>query len=68
MVEVKLGDKNLSAGLRYFGEKYQVKGVQIVKNLARGERKGDLFELREAEDFLKRLNAWFFLKKHLNVI
>lgn len=57
MVEVKLGDKNLSAGLRYFGEKYQVKGVQVVKNLARGERKGDLFELREAEDFLKRLNA-----------
>lgn len=57
MVEVKLGDKNLSAGLRYFGEKYQVKGVQVVKNLARGERKGDLFELREAEDFLTRLNA-----------
>jgi predicted AAA+ superfamily ATPase len=57
MVEVKLGDKNLSAGLRYFGEKYQVKGVQVVKNLARGERKSDLFELREAGDFLRWLKA-----------
>lgn len=57
MVEVKLRDKDLSAGLRYFGEKYKVKGVQVVKNLARGERKGDLFELREAEDFLRWLKA-----------
>ena len=55
LVEVKVSDKQLSKTLRYFGENLQVPGVQVVKNLPLGRREGELFEVREARDFLKRL-------------
>jgi uncharacterized protein len=55
MVEVKLSDKQLSPNLRYFGERYSIKGVQVVKKLERGQKHGELFEVREAKDFLSSL-------------
>ncbi len=57
MVEVKLSDNQLSANLTYFGEKHSIKGVQVVKNIARGQKYGDLFEVREAKDFIEALRA-----------
>lgn len=54
IVEVKLSDKEISKNLRYFSEKYDLKGVQLVKNL-RQERKEGNIELRRALDFLSEL-------------
>lgn len=50
--EVKLSDSSISKNLLYFCEKYNVPGVQIVKNLKR-ERKEGVIEIRDAVSFLK---------------
>lgn len=50
--EVKLSDPEISRNLRYFCEKYNVHGVQVVKNLKRERKEGNI-EVREAASFLK---------------
>lgn len=50
--EVKLSDNSISKNLLYFCEKYNIPGIQLVKNLKR-ERKEGLIEIREAVSFLK---------------
>jgi uncharacterized protein len=55
MIEVKVSDKNLSPNLVYFADRYNIKGVQVVKNLSRGERRGNLLEIRSAKDFFSSL-------------
>jgi predicted AAA+ superfamily ATPase len=55
LIEVKLSDKSLSPGLVYFGEKYRVPGVQVVKNLPYGKSFGAQFGILEARDFLENL-------------
>ncbi len=54
LIEAKLSDKEVSKSLRYFSEKYDLKGVQLVKNL-RQERKELQIELRRAVSFLSEL-------------
>jgi len=54
MVEAKLSDANISPALKYFHAKYDLPGVQIVKNL-RQERMVGTLALRRAYDFLKTL-------------
>jgi hypothetical protein len=50
--EVKLSDPDISKNLLYFCGKYNVPGIQIVKNLKR-ERKEKTIEVRDADLFLK---------------
>jgi len=50
--EVKLSDNSISKNLLYFCEKYNIPGIQLVKNLKR-ERKEGLIEIREAVSFLE---------------
>src|SRR5208337_3696879 len=50
--EAKLSDPDISKTLFYFCGKYNVPGVQIVKNLKR-ERKEGRIEVRDAVPFLK---------------
>jgi predicted AAA+ superfamily ATPase len=52
--EAKLSDSKISDTLYYFCGKYNVPGIQIVKNL-RQERKKDSIEVRKAEGFLREL-------------
>jgi predicted AAA+ superfamily ATPase len=52
--EAKLSDSQISKNLFYFCEKYDKSGIQIVKNLKRERRQGNI-ELRGAEGFLREL-------------
>jgi predicted AAA+ superfamily ATPase len=52
--EAKLSDSQISKNLFYFCEKYDKPGIQIVKNLKRERRQGNI-ELRGAEGFLREL-------------
>lgn len=54
IIEVKLSDKQLSKNLKYFSNKYKLKGVQIVKNLKR-EKNIDGIKIVEATNYLKNL-------------
>jgi hypothetical protein len=47
-------DATLSPGLRYFHNKYSLKAVQVVKNLATERMINDI-SLRRATSFLKEL-------------
>lgn len=53
-IEVKLSEREISKHLKYFSEKYNFNGVQVVKNL-RQERKEGKIELREGIKFLNEL-------------
>lgn len=54
MIEVKYSNPNISPGLRYFHEKYQIPGCQVVKNLVR-ERIENGIEILSGLTFLKDL-------------
>jgi len=54
LIEVKYSDDKISKNLKYFCEKYDLKGTQIVKEL-RNEKMVENIEIRDAEKFLKEL-------------
>ena len=54
IIEIKLSDSQLSKELKYFTEKYDLPGAQIVKNLKREKSLGRVSVLR-ADSFLKGL-------------
>jgi predicted AAA+ superfamily ATPase len=54
MVEVKSQDRSLSPGLRYFHERYDFPGVQLVADLHQENEAGPL-KLRRALDWLEEL-------------
>jgi len=54
LIEAKLTDHALSKNLKYFADKYKVKGIQIVKELRREKTIGGI-EIVLAENFLKEL-------------
>ncbi|MDR3336353.1 MAG: ATP-binding protein [Treponema sp.] len=54
LAEAKLSDSAINKNLYYFCEKYQVPGVQIVKNLKR-ERRQDRIEVRDAAAYFREL-------------
>ncbi len=53
-IEVKLSDREIAKNLRYFSEKYNVKGIQVVKNL-RTEYQSGSIKVLKGENFLKSL-------------
>ena len=60
LAEAKLSDSAVSKNLMYFCEKYNVLGIQVVKNLKReqkisGPERRNAIELRRAGAFLSRL-------------
>ena len=55
IIEVKLSDNSISRSLHYFHKKYNMKAIQIVKNI-RTERMAGGVELRKAFSFLKALS------------
>ena len=57
IIEVKLSNKNLSKNLKYFSQKYNLKAIQLVKNLKREKQIGDHIKILEAHNYLKQ----FFL-------
>ena len=54
IIEVKLSDHTISPNLQYFCDKYDLPGLQAVKNLKREYRVGSI-EVVEARNFLKSL-------------
>lgn len=54
LIEVKRADANISANLIYFSNKYNLAGIQLVKELKR-ERQVDNLRLVRAEDYLQGL-------------
>jgi predicted AAA+ superfamily ATPase len=54
LVEAKLSDSDISKNLFYFCEKYKIPGIQVVKNIKREHRRGDI-EVRSAEEWLSGL-------------
>lgn len=54
IIEVKLSDNNLSKNLQYFSEKYNLKAVQLVKNLKREKALGNV-SIVKLEDYLEKL-------------
>ncbi|MCK5211233.1 ATP-binding protein [Candidatus Parcubacteria bacterium] len=54
IIEVKLSDSQLSKDLKYFTQKYDLPGIQIVKNLKREKSLGRVNVFR-ADNFLKGL-------------
>ena len=55
MIETKIGDETVSPALRYFSEKYNILGVQVVKDLRMERSDGPLIEIRKAAAFLAGL-------------
>ena len=55
IIEVKLTDTSLSRSLHYFHNKYSLKAVQVVKNLATERLINHDIPLRRAESFLNDL-------------
>ena len=55
IIETKTGDGAINPALRYFSEKYNIPGVQVVKNLRMERSDGPLLEIRKAEMFLAGL-------------
>ncbi|NCO79929.1 ATP-binding protein [Candidatus Falkowbacteria bacterium] len=54
LVEVKLTDGTLSKNLKYFSDKYNLKGLQVVKELKREKSIGNI-EIVSADSYLKNL-------------
>lgn len=54
VVEAKIRDSNISQNLKYFCEKYHLKGIQIVKELRR-ERTIGKIDILKANSYLKKL-------------
>jgi uncharacterized protein len=55
IIEVKLSDEKISPNLKYFTEKLQVNGVQVVKNIRNSFKENDLISVKNAKEFLKEL-------------
>jgi predicted AAA+ superfamily ATPase len=55
IIEAKLSEKEISKHLYYFSEKYDLKAVQVVKNI-RQERKEENIEVRKSINFLNELS------------
>ena len=53
-IEVKWADGELSKNLKYFSEKYNLKGTQIVKELKREKTFGEI-DIVSADNYLKNL-------------
>ncbi len=51
IVEVKISDRNISKNLKFFTQKYDLPGVQVLKNLRNGFREGKI-EVRNALEWL----------------
>jgi len=54
IIEVKKSDRQLSRSLKFFSDKYELKGMQVVKELKR-EKSINNIEIVKAENFLKEL-------------
>lgn len=54
IIEIKLSDGDLSKNLKYFSEKYGLKGKQVVMNLKREKSIGDI-DIAAAEKYFKGL-------------
>lgn len=54
VIEAKIRDSNISQNLKYFCEKYHLKGIQIVKELRR-ERTIGKIDILKANSYLKKL-------------
>lgn len=54
IIEVKLSDNEISKNLVYFADRYDLKGLQIVKNLKREKSVGGIKVVR-AQDYLNQL-------------
>lgn len=54
LIETKLSDGVLSANLKHFSDKYNLKGIQIVKDLKREKSIGNI-DIVEANGFLEKL-------------
>ena len=54
LIEVKLSDAKLSKNLFYFSDKYELKGIQLVKNLRQEQSLGRI-DIRSAPTFLREL-------------
>lgn len=54
IIEAKISDGNISNNLTYFCEKYNLKGVQIVKELKR-ERTIGKIDILKADSYLKKM-------------
>ncbi|MCK5683215.1 ATP-binding protein [bacterium] len=55
LIEVKLSKPNLSKNLAYFSKKYDLNGIQLVKNI-KHERSIDKINIVNAQNFLKKLS------------
>ncbi len=54
LIEAKKTRKDISSNLRYFSNKYNIPGIQIVQNL-KHEFKSENIEVRRAKDYLETL-------------
>jgi hypothetical protein len=54
LIEAKTGDHDVSRNLKYFCDKYDLKGVQVVKALKRERTVGNI-DILDAGSYLKRL-------------
>jgi uncharacterized protein len=54
LIEVKTSDKAVSKNLKFFSDKYNLKAIQLVKELKR-EKSVDNIDVVEAEEYLKGL-------------
>lgn len=54
LIEVKSSDTSVAPNLRFFSEKYNIRGVQLVKNIKRQLSKNGI-DIRDAKKFLKEL-------------
>ena len=56
IIEVKVSDNKLSGPLKYFSEKYNVKGTQLVKYARVEQMLGSNIQLRSADKYLSELD------------
>jgi len=56
VLEVKVSDTNVDKNLIYFSEKYSLPATQIVMNLKRERKINELIELRDAKEYLSKLD------------
>lgn len=56
MIEVKYKDTHIDKNIIYFSEKYSLPATQIVMNLKRERKVNDLIDLRNAKEYLSKLD------------
>lgn len=55
LVEAKVTDTDVSPGLRYFSEKYNIKGTQVVMSPILEKQSGKTIEIRSIDSFIRAL-------------